>query len=251
MKTFKLMGGLGDCLLVGAVLQKLDRPVDFITNKLLEPVFEHHPKINFFSNGNAQYEFKWVSQIKEKNLYGLHTIQRFSSQLGFYLDPTEVLNVYGENGLPIINRGGFDIVVNQYSAEGHRRCIPDKYVDMIYEIADGDFAVKLIGSNDLKYGESTTSIKSMIDLLSGAKLFIGPVSFCYHLAACLRVNSVLFTSYMPPHKFSHFTNTAHITANAQCSFMCEQNNRACLPDCMAYSYDDDEVYKTLCKKIKT
>lgn len=251
MKTFKLTSGLGDCLIAGASLQKLNRPVNFITNPLLEPVFRHHPTIKFFSYGKHDFEFKWVSQIKDKNLYALHTMQRFSSQIGFYIDPTEVLNIYNENGQQILNKNKWTIVINQYSAEGERRCIPAKYINMIEEIIDGDYKIELVGKNDHPYRHnSITDISKIMDSLANCKLFIGPISFCYHLAACYRTPSVLFTSYMPPHKFSHFTNTTHITANAQCSFMCEQNNVRCLPDCMAYSYNDEEIYNILHRKIR-
>jgi len=251
MKTFRLMGGLGDCLISGAALQRLEVPVGFITNPKLKPIFEHHPTIKLMENVDNAHTFRWVSQIKEVNLYGLHTMQRFSSQVGLYLDPTDVLNIHKADGSVITNKGNWSgpILINQYSAEGTRRSIPSKYIGMIEEIVDGDFEIKYIGENGPNK-KSTINIPDMIDILTECRLFIGPVSFCYHLAACLRTKSILFTSYMPPHKFSHFYKTTHITANSICSLTCEERRSACTLECDAFKYDDEEVYSILVKTIK-
>ena len=240
------MGGLGDCLIAGAALQKLGTPVKFITNSLLEPVFRYHPTIKFVYDGADPFEFKWVSQIKDKNLYGLHTMQRFSSQIGLYLDPMDVLNIYNVDKKPM-RSNGLKIVVNECSAEGERRHIPPKYMDMIDEIVDGDFAIEYIGACRRP---SYTNIINMMNALCEAKLFIGPVSFCYHLASCFHASSVLFTGYMPPHKFSHFFNTTSIASGAQCTFRCEEMRSSCLSNCGAYNYNDEEVYNILKKEIR-
>lgn len=235
------MGGLGDCLLAAASLQYLDKDCYFKTSPLLKPLFETHPNIIYKEdaydpNSHLDINFKWVSQIHNKDLYPLHTMQRFSSQLGFYIDPIDVFTVYNSKGNRSINEPTRPtICINQFSNEPTRRYIPDEYLDMILD-QYSNYEIIWIGSNSR---ESVTNIPEMVDHLLNCKLFIGPVSFCYHLASCLRTSSVLFTSYMPEHKFSHFFNTTAINpiAGADCRFHCERVNEQCEVGCKAHIYD--------------
>ena len=242
MLKYQLMGGLGDCLLAGAALQSLELPVEYVTNPLLRPLFEYHPTINFSNNtNNINYEFKWVSQIKDKDLYALHTMQRFSSQLGFYLDPTKVLNLYDKNGRIINSQKEKIVCINQFSAEKSRRQIPEKYMGYIISLIPRDYKIVWIGANNDGI-KSINDIQTMINLLSNCRLFIGPVSFCYHLASCIQTECLLFTSYMPAHKFSHFFNTTAIEpVDANCRFTCEKDNFSCPAWCRSLEYDKDDI----------
>ena len=233
------MGGLGDCLLAAASLQYLDADCYFKTNPLLKPLFECHPNIiykedSYDPNSGSDINFKWVSQIHNKDLYPLHTMQRFSSQLGFYIDPTDVFTVYNSKGNRSINEPTRPtICINQFSNEPTRRYIPDEYLDLI--VKRYNYEIVWIGSNNR---DSVTDIREMVNQLLSCKLFIGPVSFCYHLASCLRTKSVLFTNYMPEHKFSHFFNTTAINPkNSPCRFTCEKDNVQCKVGCGAQVYD--------------
>lgn len=247
MKTYKLTSGLGDCLIAGAALQALDTKVKFITNPLLKPVFEYHPTIEFATDGSPDLTFQWVSQLST-NLYALHTMQRFSVQAGLYVDPTNVLKIYDQNHNQLIGSGDL-IVVNEESAEVNRRYIPNRYIERIEAINGGKYEIKYIGNGPRS---TCRDIGEMIQVLLRAKVFIGPVSFCYHLASCLHVKCILFTGYMPPHKFSHFFNTTAITANAPCSFMCEEQRRQCSESCQALNYDcvNDEIDRILCQHLR-
>ena len=246
LPSFELMRGLGDCLIAGASLQKLGRPVDYITSPLIVPLLANHPTIRAFSSGKAANKFRWVSHIKDRNLYGLHTMQRFSSQIGLCIDPTEVLTIYGSDRKPLVHNSqdcGNYIVVNQYSAEGERRAIPTTYVNKIVGRAtDIGVPITFIGKNGPPHNSNEiTDISKMVEVLLNCKLFIGPVSFCYHLASCLGVPCLLFTSYMPAHKFSHFFNTVAIESRASCTFRCEEKRASCGSSCEAYSYDGEYV----------
>lgn len=247
LTKYQLMGGLGDCLLAGAALQSLGRNVEFITNPLIKSLFEYHPTIKYSESYNeVDYEFKWVSQIKYKNLYALHTMQRFSSQLGFYIDPTNVLNIYDGYGQIINDSSKKIICINQFSAEKSRRQIPHFYMEYILSLIPSDYQVIWIGENEK---ESFKDISTIVSLLRNCSLFIGPVSFCYHLASCIRTKCLLFTSYMPAHKFSHFFNTTSIEPlNSPCRFTCEKDNFSCTTWCKALEYDKMDIEYNL-KKI--
>lgn len=248
MRSYKLMGGLGDCLLIGAILERLNESVIFETHPLLEPIFKYHPTIKLGKlDPQNGYEFRWPSQIDNK-LFRLHTMQRFAHQIGEFIDPTDVLRIYNQNGRHLINNGKSStiIAVNQYSSEGSRRCIPDEYIDLIEQVLGDKYTIQYIGSNSPKNSsKSITHIPDIINLLIDAKMFIGPVSFCYHLASCLHVPSILFTSYMPPHKYSHFFNTTSIGTNSPCLFKCEEERKSCISSCGAFNYDRENVIRIL------
>ena len=246
---YQLMGGLGDCLLAGAALQHLGREVEFITSPTLKPLFDYHPTIKYSERySEVDYEFKWVSQIKDKDLYALHTMQRFSSQIGFYLDPTKVLNIYDEVGQVINDSTEKTICINQFSAEKSRRQIPQFYMDYILDIIPSNYKVIWIGANEK---QSCNDIITMVEHLRRCSLFIGPVSFCYHLASCIRTKCLLFTSYMPAHKFSHFFNTTAIEPlNATCRYTCEKDNFSCTQWCQSLIYGMNDIEYNLRKILQ-
>lgn len=235
---YRIDGGLGDVLLVGAALQDQGKVCILQTNPLLNPIFQYHPIIQLGQCQNAQM-FKWPSQY-HKNIWALHTMQRFSSQIGLYTDPTDVLKIYNRDGLQkICSKKEKIVCINQHSAEYERRYVPDNYINLIHQMLPSEYKVVWVGSN--RNGQkSITDISEMIELFEVCSLFIGPVSFCYHLASCMHVPSLLFTAYMPAHKFSHFFNTESISSNAQCQYKCEIK-RICDPNCGAFNYDGVEI----------
>lgn len=240
MLTYRLHHGLGDCLIAAASLQSLGRPVNYDTNPAIQELFKYHPDVKYVRDSPPHtYEFKWVSQIKSTNLYALHTMQRFSSQIGFYLDPTKVFDIYGPNGKIVSTPQERTVCINQYSAERNRRYIPDEYMDVILgEIEKMGYTPVFIGANK---NRTIVSISEMTKHLTNCKLFIGPISFCYHYASCLRTQCLLFTSYMPAHKFSHFFNTVHIDpVNSPCRFTCEELHNKCEMSCK-HTYDIEEI----------
>lgn len=243
---YRLDRGLGDVLLVGAALQDQGLKCKLQTDNILAPVFQNHPIIEIGECKNP-FVFKWPSEYHQ-NIWALHTMQRFSLQINRYTDPTDVLKIYNTDGSQkICSKKEKIICINQHSAEYNRRYIPDHYLQFIHFVLPSDYKVVWIGSN--RNGqESITDIHEIMNVLEVCSLFIGPVSFCYHLASCLHVPSLLFTGYMPAHKFSHFFNTESISSNALCQYKCEINKQ-CHTECSALTYDSREISYKLNKLL--
>lgn len=244
--SIKLTKGLGDCLIAGAAVQKLslltNRKIKYVTDPRLEFLFENHPNIEYAKSSSNPFELKWVSQY-QNNLYPLHTMQRFSSQLGFYLDPTETLKFYDNNGIITNNPKNRLVCINQFSAEKSRRFIPQKYTDSAKSICENKgYEVIILGE---------LNIANSLSFLRETSLFIGPVSFLYHLASCIGTKSLLFISYMPEHKFSHFSNTTSIIPKRKCSYLCEENETQfrnendCWGQCKAIDYNFEDFLDKL------
>ena len=251
-QTVELTSGLGDCIVAGAAIQALGRnnnlSVNFKTNPILDFLFNGNPNIKT-TDKEGNIRLKWVSQYKDKNLYPLHTMQRFSYQLGFFIDPTDVLDVYINKKKIINNPSNKTILINPLSAEYNRRYIPSNIIDNIEKLCiEKGYEVVYIGDS---YKESTKDIKTCTALLENCKLFIGPVSFYYHLASALRVKSILFTNYMPEHKFSHFFNTISINPTLGCVNLCEEREKEyrtennCWNKCKAIDYNLAEIKEKL------
>jgi|GEM_PF-4075741 len=238
-ERFKLMGGLGDCLVVAATLQKINAPLKFQTNELLNPIFAHHPTIHATQEIlNPVFQFGWVSQMRNKDVYSMHTMHRFGHQIGIYPDPTEVLKIYDAYGKQKIHQRDEDtILINDLSAEHKRRYVPRDVLQLVKE----NFPEHRIEHIGRSQWESCQDIPQMIEKLLRCSFFVGPISFCYHLASCLRVPSLLCCGYMPEHKFSHFFNTETISMHTSCSFTCERDRGSCLEDCVIMQYDKDIV----------
>ena len=199
-------------------------------------------------------ELKWVSQMNEKP-YSLHTMQRFSSQLGFMIDPTNLVNLYDESGKIIKNEPKEKIIcINLFSKERERRFIPQDSFNIILSMAEKlGYKVEFIG--DCGDQSDIQSIEQMLEKLKTAKLFIGPVSFCYHLAAAIDVNCLTFFSYMPYWKFSHFSKTTPIYSSRECVLSCEEKEQEmrtknnCFHQCLATTYDKEEIEQKLIKLL--
>lgn len=242
--------GLGDCLIAAAVCQKLSRlnnnsKVKFHTNKLIHCLFDGHPNIEI-TEDLPTFSFKWPSQIN-RSLFNLHTMQRFASQLNMMIDPTDVVDIYVK-GNHIVNKQSNIVCINDCSAEPTRRFIPKHIVELLYEeITKKGYEVYFIGNSMVNKSQSYSDISKCVDLLKNSKLFIGPVSFQYHLASALRTKCMLFTSYMPYYKYSHFFNTEHISSNMNCVKNCEEfenlirNENDCWSGCKAIEYDVNEI----------
>lgn len=255
MNTFnsiQIKEGLGDCLIAAACAQEynkiFNKRLELITNSLLEPILKDNPHFDFKTHGTADLILKWPSQIN-KNLYRLHTLHRFSVQMGFYIDPTKTVDIYLNKCLQQNTKSKKLVCINQFSAEKNRRFIPLKYVNLIKEFCNKhNFEIKWLGSN---INNSVTDIQECVKLLTECSLFIGPISFMYHLASALKCVSLLFCSYMPYYKYSHFTNCYHIYSNRNCVSQCEENEiemieqNNCSDFCKATEYSEEEIYQKL------
>lgn len=242
--------GLGDCIIAGACAQKLaeiySKPIGFNTNDLLTPILKNHPQI--YLTKEPGFVLKWASQIN-RSIFAYHTMQRFGIQLGINIDPTEVLDLYDEQGNKIRNSPAYkNICINISSKEKTRRFIPDEIVRLMESIAlDKGYSVTYLG--DGYHNTGITSIEQGLRSIQTASLFVGPVSFWYHLAACIRIPCLLFTSYMPEHKFSHFETTVAINPITNiCRLTCEENELSmrtamkCWDGChMVNQYDKKEI----------
>jgi len=256
IKTIKIKESLGDCLIAGACVQKLaeltGEKINLVTNMLLEPVFQYHPLIQLLDDAPIiDVTLRWVSQLrKEKdiNLYGLHTSQRFSHQLGFAIDPTYTLDIYGKNHKAITPSGGRSkrVAINIFSAEANRRFIPDYALKILLETLD-EYGYEIAFLGDCGQESSTRGISESIEIITNSKLFIGPVSFQYHLASALKVKSLLFCSYMPYYKFSDFINTIAIYSDRGCVQFCEEFEKRtrkaedCWGRCKAIEYNHNTI----------
>lgn len=256
VKSVKLTQGLGDCLIAGGMLTSWHRPwkhkMEFVTSPVLAPILKNNPNLDYRFEGDADIELKWPSQLPNRP-YELHTIQRFSTQLDFYADPTDTLDLFNDEGKHILNDSSENIVcINSRSAEHKRRYIPWKYLAFIEELCkENNLTPYYIGDG------GNTNIVEMRDLLSVCRMFVGPVSFPFHLAGCLNTKSMLFGSYMPTYKLSHFVDVEHIDPLAQCHHTCEKDHATlalligCHTECLNVDYDLNEIkvkFEKLCKK---
>lgn len=239
LESYELKEGLGDCLIAGAALQfkaiKDNKQIGFNTSDKLHFLLDTHPNIKLTTTGK---KLLWPSQIKDINLFPLHTNQRFSIQLGFYLDPTYTLDLYINKQKLTHKQTTNTICINTYSAESNRRYIDPHLMTNIISICKAkNIDPIFIGKNDNE--NSITDIKEIVNSLLSCKLFIGPVSFCYHLAACLGTPSVLLGNYMPLYKFSTIKNTTCFDSDLPCVAMCEEdetnsrNKMQCWDKCKA------------------
>lgn len=225
LESYELKEGLGDCLIAGAAIQYkaiLDnKKIGYATSQKLHFLLDTHPNIELVDTGT---KLLWPSQYKDTNLFSLHTSQRFSKQLGFYLDPTYVLDLY-INGNKLVNEPNtHSICINTHSAEHNRRYIKEETVSAIEDFCkQNSINLMFIGNSNRN---SITNITGIVDTLLSCQLFIGPVSFCYHLAESLRVQCMLLGNYMPTYKFSNFKNTISIDSELPCIQLCEQYERA-------------------------
>lgn len=252
--VIQITEGLGDCIIAGACVQKLakirSKPIGFNTNDLLAPILRTNPYM--YLTKEPGFSLKWASQIS-KSIFAYHTMQRFSIQLGINIDPTEVLDLYDQNSNKIRNSPTHkNICINISSKEKGRRFIPTEAVRLIETISlDRGYSITYIG--DGWHNQGITDIEQGLRTLQTASLFIGPISFWYHLAACIRIPCMLFTSYMPEHKFSHFETTVAINPTTNiCRLTCEEDELAkrnmmnCWNECqMVYKYDKFELERKL------
>lgn len=247
-----LTEGLGDCIVAAAAIQKYavinKQKIFYITDSRLKFLFNGHPGIQFSSASNADIKLEWVSRLSNKPFH-LHTMNRFGSQLGLNLAPDEVLDPYID-GIMVSNDASKPIVaINALSAEPHRRFIPKHIVDLL-----ASYCVKLgykpiyVGAN---YEWGIYSIPEITNILLHCKLFIGPISFCYHLASALKTQCLTFFSYMQESLFSHVFNTTPVISEFACIEECEAKENItrkqmnCWDTCKAATYDSEYVLRQL------
>lgn len=252
MKTFDSVGikeGLGDCLIAAACVQEYykiyNKKLTFITSPLLQPILSDNPNFYYSSSGKAELKLLWPSQ-SNPDLYRLHTTNRFSSQMGFNIDPTVVVDIYQNGNLMVNKPENNTVCINSVSAEKNRRFIPEYVIDFLLNFFhERNVEIKWIGDNYKNVG--TRDIVECVNLLETCSLFIGPISFQYHLASAMRVPSLLFCSYMPYYKYSNFTKVEHMSSDRPCSFLCEEHEEElrvendCFSKCKAVNYDLEEL----------
>jgi len=225
MESYTLKEGLGDCLIAAAAIEekakRLNTKIGYNTHPLLHQFFDTHPYITLTDNGT---KLLWPSQTKNPlEYFKLHTVNRFANQLGIHVYPSTVVTLYRQ-GLPLKydKPAGNIICINVYSAESNRRYIDQNTIQAIENVCNvKNYNIKYIGSCNKK--SQIIDISEMIAALMGCKLFIGPVSFCYHLASAIGVPCLLLGNYMPSYKFSNFTNTHSIDSDLECIHKCESN----------------------------
>lgn len=249
--------GLGDCLIAAACVQEFNkefnRNVKFISSPILKPILEGNPYLNYESNGTPDLKLLWASQY-DKSVFRLHTTQRFSTQMGFYVDPTSVVDIYLD-GSKIENKSSDKIVcINSLSAEKNRRFIPEYVINYVESFLRNEgYDIIWIGDNYNK--QSIRDIKECVNVLERCSLFIGPISFQYHLASAIKVKCLLFTSYMPYYKYSNFQNVEHVDSTRSCVSSCEEfekinrENNSCFDKCKAVEYDIKDIEYKLRKLI--
>jgi len=250
MVTYRLTEGLGDCLIAAACCEELSKRtgqrVGFKTSPLIAPFLGRNECLDLNST-EEPVQLKWVSQMNDPGAYSLHTSQRFSTQMGFMIDPTKVVNLYNPHNQVVVAsntalrhspKGNF-ICINKASKEKGRRYLSDRVCEVIEEFA------KTMGLGTAYLGDGgCTDITQCVCHLEDCKFFVGPVSFMYHLASALRVPSVLLTGYMPDYKFSHFFNTVSLRSRKWCTAECEVNEKSirrivgCDRENTCYAQDD-------------
>lgn len=260
---FKMMGGLGDVLILGAALQvrgeMLDEVQYLVTNPVLEPIFRDHPHIDLTEERGDEKMIVWPSQLPQKGAFNWHTMNRFAHQLGLQLSPHDTMDIWQgeEKVLACIDESSPYILVNDTSAERTRRYIPLENLETIEAVADEwGYDVRYIGATNTDK-PTVTDIPEMIELMRGASCFVGPVSFPYHLAGCIGTPSVCFFSYMPEIKFSHAFNTTPVNPSEpyDCVWECERDERAqrgfmnCWDRCHAVNYHPMDIRLALEKNI--
>lgn len=228
-----------------------NRKVGFATSPHIKFLFDEHPYIEFLE-GQAQVQLRWPSQV-HNNIWGLHTSQRFSSQLGFFIDPTETLDVYRDGKLIQNSPDERLVCISKSSLEHTRRFLPERAEQIIVsESKNLGYDIEYIGGG---HERSVKHIPTMFDLLQKCKLFVGIISFPYHLSATIRTPALVFFSYMPYYKFSHFIGTEHIYSQDSCVARCEEFEtreraaRNCYSRCLATEYPDEEVTQKIRKML--
>lgn len=240
--------GLGDCLVAAGCVQefsKKNRKLKFCTSEKLKDILSTNPYFEYSKSDEADLHLKWPSQI-DKNLYNLHTNQRFAQQMNFTIDATKTVDIFIKNKLIENKNNEKFICINSLSAEESRRFIPTKYLNFIQDYCDKhNYKIFWIGKNNRN--DEIVDILKCCELLENCSLFIGPVSFQYHLAAAIKSNCLLFCSYMPYYKYSHFNKTNHIFSKRNCVSNCESNEQElrnindCWNECKAIDYDYEEI----------
>lgn len=226
MESYTLKEGLGDCLIAAAAIEAkarlLKTKIGYNTNELLHKYFESHPYIELKSYGT---QLLWPSQtINPSEYFNVHTVQRFAKQIGVNVFPSTTVNLYS-SGKTISHIGKKDYVcINVFSAERNRRFIDNDTLQSIQEVCSNKkIHIKYIGTCDRK--DQIQDIDTIIEQLINCTLFIGPVSFCYHLASAIKVPCLLLGNYMPSYKFSNFTNTYSLDSSLDCIHNCENDEK--------------------------
>lgn len=255
--------GLGDCLLVAACAQeyykKYNKKLKYVTSPIVRDILKENPYFQIVDNCKVDLTLKWYSEINRSNLSKFHTLQRFSMQMGFYIDPTAVVDIYLD-GNHILNTPSKKYVcLNSLANERTRRYIPEKYVDFMVDYIKSK-GYEVIWTGDNYTSDTVKDVKACALLYKDCSLFIGPVSFQYHLAAAVRAPSLLFCSYMPFYKYSHFIMTDHVYSTRNCVYRCEEKcddndkqmrrENDCLEFCRAVDYDETEIIVKLNKYLK-
>lgn len=226
MRKFSLTATIGDCLVAGAAIQQLsidiNERVGYHTNSVLKDFFIHHPNIEYLENDEGCYQIKWASSVDRK-LFRLNSVNRYALQIGAICDQSCVLNIFDSNKKRIEwGKKQDTIVINCSSAETNRRFIPQETIDYILS---KNLAKNVVFVGNSHGQETCKDIPTIAKLLVNCKFLIGPVSFPYHLAQCLKTPTLAFFSYVTDYKFSNFNRIFSVSPSIKesCATFCEED----------------------------
>jgi len=220
MKTVKFLTGgeLGDTIVAGGVLQlaakEKNERFEFYCNSAYHSIFDGNPYITclpFDANKETDITFLYPSQYYKKynvNIWHLHIAQRYSMQMGFFIDESYTLDIYQDNAIIKNQPKEKTVAINLYSRQPDRRHVPDVIFDdeilpLILELGYSPIFVGACGTFDYK---STTDLREIINILKETTLFIAPISGLEFIASCLNTRTMLFSSSVPYYRDCHFKN---------------------------------------------
>ena len=199
--------------------------IRLVTTGTMEPVLRWNPWVEWGDHVNSDevIHLQWASQYKE-NIWHLHIKQKYSYQMGFFIDPTYTVSIFDDNGVEMKNdpNEGYDVLINTMSSLPSKRWIPDYIVGTIIDECEGaDFNVKFVGSHT--DDRTTKDIDLCIQLMRKAHLYIGPISGMAYLAEAMKMERMIFCSSVPYYKDMSFDKLTPIMQNEPCILDCEHS----------------------------
>lgn len=229
MLNVVLKEGLGDSIAAAACLQLKSFnekiTINYVGHPALREVLKYHPTIKWSSETQSDSIYlKWASSVKE-NIWPLHIKQKYSYQLGFFIEPTYCLNYYNEYGNIIKNQATRKLVlINTLSNAPGRRNVPRHILEEVIlpELDRCGYTWKFIGSH---YNTNTnTNVIDCINELSTASLYIGPVSGMSFVAEMLNIKRIIFCSCVPYYRDMSCKNLYPVMMDQECIYDCEYAN---------------------------
>jgi ADP-heptose:LPS heptosyltransferase len=244
--TVSLGGGMGDCIAAAAAVQYKARnentKIYFNGPPSLQPILKNHLDILLGHGGEEEVALKWGSQYEE-NIWHLHIKQKYSYQLGFFIDPTYTVDIFDESGEVIsCDESEKHVLINSLSSLPSKRAIPLDIIERVIVpmLVERGYTYEFIGSHygnlqNFSSGKSLTTfrgqssqvsdsdsdIESCIQKIKKSKLFIGPISGMAYLAEALGIPRMIFCSSVPYFKDMSFEKLTPIMQQEPCILDCE------------------------------